>query len=141
MKSFELIDDIEAPAASVWGLLADLATWSSWNTLIPHAEGRLLPGSQLRLEVRDASGRKRPFRARVVDVHPTRGLVLVASVGAPWLLHMTHVLAVEPTANNGCRLRQTWTVSGLAHTAMWRSLRADMTRFDRIANDLANILA
>jgi Polyketide cyclase / dehydrase and lipid transport len=136
LRTYQPLDELAAPAAAAWRVLTDLRSWASWNSLIPRAEGELLPGATVTLHIQDAKGRPQPFRARVVSIHAGSGLVFEASLGSRWLLHMTHGLAVEALAADRCRLRQTWRVTGLATLPLWRSLHRDMQRFSRIAVDL-----
>jgi hypothetical protein len=136
LKTYELLDEIAAPAAVAWRALTDLRSWSSWNSLIPQVEGELLPGTPVTLHIQDAKGRSQAFRARLVGIRADSGLVFKAGLGPRWLLHMTHALAIEARAADRCQLRQTWRVTGLATAPLWRSLQRDMQRFSRIGVDL-----
>ncbi len=121
----------------MWASLTDLPSWPRWNWLIPRVDGSLAPGSDITLFIRDDSGQARPFKARVADTrHDRRLLAFDACLAPKWALNMTHTFAVEPAARARSRLRQRWAVTGLLTRPLWTSLRRDMTRFSRIAEDL-----
>ena len=137
MRQFELSTDIPAGQERSWRTLVRLDEWSAWNQLVPQAKGDLRPGSILDLKIRGRSGRLSSFRPVVVSLAPPGELVLEASVGRRWLLHMVHTFSVERMAPEASRLRQHWVATGLLAPMLWPVIRNGMARFAQLGSDLA----
>lgn len=70
---------IAAPAARVWQLLTDGASWATWNSTIVSLEGEIVPGGRLSLVSTLAPGRT--FRLRVKTFEPPRRLAWGDAMG------------------------------------------------------------
>ncbi len=140
MRHFELSTDIAAPAERVWEALVTLPDWPRWNRLVPQGDGVVAVGEQLSFRIR-VSPRDvvppsfRPHRPTVLVVDRRATLVLEASFGARWMVHMVHSFFVEPTPE-GCRLRQTWETSGVLVPLLWPRLLAAQQGFSEFGEDL-----
>jgi hypothetical protein len=137
LRHFELSTTIPANQDRVWQTLVRLPEWSAWNRLVPHAEGELRPGTTLDLKIRGPGGRPGPFHPTVVSVNPPTELVLAASVGSRWLLHMVHSFTVEAVGPAASLLRQRWNATGLLVPLLWPLIRRGMARFAEFGSDLA----
>jgi hypothetical protein len=138
MRQFELSTDIPAGRERAWQTLERLSEWSIWNRLVPHAAGELRPGSRLDLKIRGRSGRLSPFHPVVVSVAPPRELVLMASIGRGWLLHLVHTFSLEVISPGTSRLQQRWNATGLLVPFLWPVIWRGMARFEEFGSDLAS---
>ena len=141
MRHFELSTPVHATPDQAWAALVTLADWPDWNALVPQGSGVVEPGRRLEFRIRisargAAPPRFRPHRPTVLVVDAPRQLVLEASFGARWLVHMVHSFYVIPT-QDGCTLRQTWATSGLLVPLLWSRLRAAQEGFAELGEDLA----
>lgn len=135
MRHFELSTDIRATPDGVWRALVDLSAWPEWNRLVPEAAGVVEPGQRLSFQIRVSPGTFRPHRPTVLVVEPPDRLVLEASFGARWIIHMVHGFHLIPT-QEGCRLRQTWETSGILVPLLWSRLRAAQASFAEFGEDV-----
>jgi hypothetical protein len=62
---------IDAPVASVWAILTDLAAWPEWNTTVTATEGSVVPGGKVTVRVTANPGRAFPVKVTELDA-PTR---------------------------------------------------------------------
>lgn len=64
--------DIDAPAARVWDVLTDFASYPSWNPFAVKAEGALVNGGPLKVVLRQPGGRPMTIKPRVSRLEPGR---------------------------------------------------------------------
>ena len=136
MRHLELSTDIRAAPDAVWPALLDLPAWPEWSGLVPTAAGVVAPGQRLSFQIRMAPGALRGHRPTVLVVEPPSRLVLEASFGARWFIHMVDGFHLTPTPE-GCQLRQTWETSGVGVPMLWGRLRAAQEGFAEFGEDLA----
>ena len=144
MKHHELQTDIEAPPEKVWDALLALPDWPRWNALVPEGSGVVSPGQVLSFRIRVTAReiqppKYRPHRPTVLVVHAPGELVMEATFGARWLVHMVHSFYILPT-QTGCRLRQTWATSGILVPLLWPLLRRAQDSFAELGDDLARFV-
>ncbi len=141
MRAFELSTKIDAAPAHVWQALVAIDAWPSWNRLVPYGEGVVRPGERLLFRIRRVDGSFRVHRPHVVATNAPQELVLAASFGHRWLVHMEHAFAIEARGVGGSVLRQRWTVTGLLVPLLWPMLVRAMARFAELGDDLATRLS
>jgi len=135
VRRFELSSEISGDPADAWVKLSDLSTYSSWNSLIPAAEGTLSPGSQVNLRVLGPGGFARTFRPEVLSVEAPHQIRFAGSLGHRNLVHMVHTLELIGSTPRFV-LRQQWEVTGVLVPLVWPLLVAGMRRFARVGSDL-----
>ena len=87
---------INAPAEAVWAAMTDFASFPSWNPFVRRAEGRLEPGSRLKIRLRLDHGLPMTFRPRVTVVEPNRELRWLATLGRPGVFDVDRAFQIEP---------------------------------------------
>jgi len=102
---------IDAPPATVWAVLIDLASYHEWNPLFVAADGNVAAGQRITLRSRrPASDRLTTVRPTVTKADPESDLSWVASI--PGIITGEHSFALSP-AGRGTRLVQRETFRGL----------------------------
>lgn len=106
---------IEATPERVWDLLTDLTSYASWNRFMPRVSGRMVPGGEVRAEVRFRRGflgLPLRFRARVLRCESCREVRWVGKLGSRWLFGGVHSFLLEPRGS-GVLLVHREVLSGL----------------------------
>ena len=67
MKRFGVALQIQAPAARIWSILTDAASYPRWNTTVSKVDGTIAPGEKIALHVRINPGRAFPVRVSVFE--------------------------------------------------------------------------
>jgi len=62
MRSYQATSLIQAPPERVWAVLADLATWPSWDSGVTSVDGRLALGAKVSITVEANPGRAFPVK-------------------------------------------------------------------------------
>ena len=73
MKSFAVSTLINATPQTVWAILTDGPTWTTWNTTITKLEGSIVPGGKLKVFTKLSSGRA--FPVHVTEFTPPHKMV------------------------------------------------------------------
>ena len=87
---------INARAEAVWAAMTDFPSFPSWNPFVRRAEGRLEPGSRLKIRLRLDHGLPMTFRPRVTVVEPNRELRWLATLGRPGVFDVDRAFQIEP---------------------------------------------
>lgn len=90
---------IAASPERVWALLTDLASYPSWNRFMPRITGDLMPGGEVRAEVRFSRGFlgiPLRFRAQVLRCDSCREIRWVGKLLFSWLFGGVHSFVLEP---------------------------------------------
>jgi hypothetical protein len=114
---------IDAPPATVWAVLTDLARYREWNPLFPRASGDLVPGRRITLRRAPGGGFPATIRPRVTALTADRELVWERR--RPGLVRRQHRFTLKP-GNGGTLVLQSETFSGF------------LVRFSARALDLAD---
>jgi uncharacterized protein YndB with AHSA1/START domain len=129
MRSYEASSTISAEPDAVWAVLADGATWPSWDSGVEAVEGRLASGEKVRIRSSAAPGKA--FPVTVTAMEPPHRLEL--SGGMPLgLFRGVRTYTLTP-ADGGTlfRLREEYT--GPMLPLIWRSMPDLQPSFDRFA--------
>lgn len=119
--------DIEASADKVWREFTDFASFPSWNPLIRHASGRLVPGTRLLIKL--ALGRRLvTLRPTVTVVEPERELRWQLRQRIPGLFEVERVFRFEPRGQSQARFVQSETGTGLLAPLLVPLLRRTVLR-------------
>jgi hypothetical protein len=92
---------VQAPAETIWAVLADIENWATWNPLYPRAEGRLKIGSPLTLELALPDRKPQTIRPVIIDWIPNEQIHWrVKALGG--LVTATRFLEIEKLTETGC---------------------------------------
>ena len=129
MRKPEHTADIQAPAATVWQVLAATEQYEQWNPFIPCLSGVLRVGQRLTVTIR-AGRRSRTFRPIVETVEYGALLRWRGRLGGvPGFFDGMHELRVEATAPGTSRFIQRETFRGVLVPLMRRLLDDTDTGF------------
>jgi hypothetical protein len=120
----ELHTDIEinAPAGHVWHILADLASYPSWNPFIPRISGTLAPGARLKVHLTPPGGMGITLQPTVLAAEPSRELRWRGNLLVRGLFDGEHRLAIEALGANRVRFVQEERFTGVLVPLFARSL-------------------
>lgn len=94
---------IQASAATVWNILADVDGWSRWNPLYSEASGSILTGDRLLLAVVLPGMKPQKTSATVIASVPNRRLQY-QSRGLGGLTRGTRFVEIEETSPASCTI-------------------------------------
>ena len=95
MKQIETSLKIDAPAADVWSVLMDFASYPHWNPMIVDISGTPRVGSRLEVRIAMKNGRRMTFRPTVVEYEEGRRFAWLGRLGVRGLFDGRHSFAVE----------------------------------------------
>jgi hypothetical protein len=104
MHRIETSVDIAATPQTVWGVLADLASYEQWNPFILRAAGDLTAGRPISVFVRPPGEKGMTHQPTIVVAEPGHRLQWLGRVAVPGLFSARHEFVLEPFAG-GTRLR------------------------------------
>jgi hypothetical protein len=127
----ELRDEIiiEAPAAEVWAVLTDTASYPAWNPFVVELTGELAVGSKLRAVIRVPGKRPMTFKPRLLAVSADRELRWIGRLGIRGLLDGEHTFELEAIAPDRTRFVQSERFSGALVPLMRKSLAGTVDGF------------
>ena len=101
MKVIHTEIEIDAPAETVWMVLADLAAYLEWNPFVRRAEGEVRIGSRLHVLIHPPGKKVMSFRPKVLVADPGRELRWLGHLWVPGLFDGEHSFVIEPW-DEGC---------------------------------------
>jgi hypothetical protein len=119
MRYYEATSTIAASPDAVWSVLADGATWPSWDSGVDAVEGSIEPGQTLKIRSQAAPGRA--FPVKVTRFEPPAHLRF--SGGMPLgLLRGVRTYEVCPGADGQVTFRMREEHTGPLLPLIWRSM-------------------
>jgi len=92
---------VQAPAETIWAVLADIENWAAWNPIYPRAEGRLKIGAPLTLELVLPDRKPQTIRPVIIDWIPNEQIHWrLKALGG--LVRTTRFLEIEKLTETGC---------------------------------------
>jgi hypothetical protein len=92
---------VQAPAETIWAVIAEIERWSDWNPLYPKAEGTVRIGSPLTLELALPDRKPQTIRPVVIDWIPNEQIHWrLKALGG--LVQTTRFLEIEKLTETGC---------------------------------------
>lgn len=132
MKVLNASAVIDAPAETVWKVIADTARYPEWNPFVVKLEGDLREGGRVAVTVR-APGRKPvTFQARVHRLDPGRELRWRGRWFVPGVFDGEHALTVEPLSGDRARFQTHEVVSGLLLPFLGTAMRQTQAGFEQL---------
>ena len=92
---------VQAPAETIWEIVADLPKWSEWNPLYPEAQGRIGLGEKLQLALALPGEGQRQLQPRVMDWEPASQVIWRLDL-VPMLAHTVRYIEIEKLSDTGC---------------------------------------
>lgn len=104
--------EIDAPVERVWEVFTDFPSFPSWNPFIARLEGRLDPGSRLRVTLR-LGRRLMHFRPEVTVVRHGREIRWLVRQAIPGIFDVERAFELEALRPSGTRFAQWEEARGL----------------------------
>jgi hypothetical protein len=133
MRYYEATSTIAASAEAVWAVLADGASWPSWDSGVDAVEGKIAPGETIKIRSQAAPGRA--FPVKVTQFDPPAHLRF--SGGMPLGLFRgvrTYEVSQDADARAVFRMREEYT--GPLLPLIWRTMPDLGPSFERFASGL-----
>ena len=122
--------EIDAPAETVWRVVADTTRYHEWNPTIRALEGELKEGGRIHVTI-EAPGRKPiTFKARVHRLDPGRELRWRGRWFVPGVFDGEHALTVEALEGGRARFRSHEAVTGLLLPLLGTAMRQSQAGFE-----------
>ena len=113
---------VQAPAETIWAVLADVPAWASWNPLYTKAEGVVRIGSPLTLELSLADRKPQTIRPVVVDWVPNEQIHWrLSALGG--LVKSIRYLEIDKLTETGCVFSNGELFEGMLGPTVARRLR------------------
>jgi hypothetical protein len=112
MRIIEHITDIDAPAASVWGVLTDVAAYPDWNPFMSMEMAPDRVGQRLSVTLR-AGKRTMTMKPTVTALEPGGSICWLGRLFVPWIFDGAHELHVEPLEDGRSRFIHRETFRGV----------------------------
>ena len=112
MKTYDSTLEISAPAAQVWAVLTDFASYPEWNTAVPRLDGDLTVGSTLSMDL-DLDGKRMAVTADVQDLEAGRSFSWKGKLGAEVLFTGRREFTVAAAGPGASTFRHVESLSGL----------------------------
>ncbi len=132
MKSVETSLVIDAPTDAVFAVLADLATWHTWNPVITQIRGELRVGAPVAFKIAVVE-RVPPLRLRAKLVEFEPGRALAWRGGLPAMLVGHHYFRTEARGESRCLVTHGESFTGIVSRGLPARLLARLTTaYDRL---------
>lgn len=111
--NIETAIEIDAPAARVWSVLLDFASYGEWNPFVLSIQGQSIPGERLCVSIRPPGCRTMTFKPRVLTVTGGREFRWLGRFVVPGLFDGEHYFRLEPVSASRVRFFHGEVFSGL----------------------------
>ena len=135
MKRIHTQVDVDAPAASVWQILADFGAYAAWNPLIPRASGHAREGAEVDMFIAPPGLASKRTKVRLVAVDRERELRWLGRFVLPKLLDGDHRYRLTPLSDDRVRVVQEECFDGLLVPLVAHMLVPRMTAAFEASND------
>ncbi len=72
MPTVKRVTEINAPASTVWKILADTAAYPQWNPFMTRFDGTFQPGAKLTVTIEPPGSKPQTFKPTVTEVESGR---------------------------------------------------------------------
>lgn len=104
---------VAAAPQLVWKILTEFEAYSLWNRSIPWAEGDLVVGGMLNVEIAWPGLKRGPYRLKLLAVEPGRELRWLGRFGPPGLMDGVHRFLIDGPPAGPTKVTQSEDFSGL----------------------------
>jgi uncharacterized protein YndB with AHSA1/START domain len=133
VKYFDASSTIKAGPEKVWAVLTDGDRFPQWDSGIERVEGKIAPGSTIKLYVKVNPGRAFPLK--VTEFAAPRRMVFTG--GMPLgLFKGVRTYTLEPDGAGGTRFRMREEYTGLLLGMIWKSIPDLGPSFEEFASGL-----
>ncbi len=133
MKELRTEIEIQAPAAKVWRVLTDFASYPQWNPFIRRASGEVKVGARLDVYIQPSGASGAGFKPTVLKVEPDRELRWLGQLWIPGLFDGEHIFLIEPLGETRVRFVQREVFKGILLPLLGHSLDTNTRRgFDEM---------
>lgn len=126
---------IDAPPATVWETLTDLAKYQDWNPFIVSAEGQVAVGERLVNRINPPGGKAVTFRPTVTVVEQEKTFEWLGRLLVPGLFDGRHRFDLQQTESGGTLLIHAETFRGLLVRFFRKSLDTNTRQGFEAMND------
>lgn len=98
--------EIEASADKVWRMLTDFPAFPDWNPFIRKAEGELVAGQHIVVELQPPGHRATSFKPKLLSVEPGRGFRWLGHVLVAGIFDGEHIHEIESLGSDRARYVQ-----------------------------------
>jgi hypothetical protein len=106
MREIRAEIEIDASTDEVWRALTDFPAFPDWNPFIRKAEGELVAGQHIAVELQPPGHRAASFRPQLLSVEPGRGFRWLGHVLMPGIFDGEHIHEIEALGSNRARYVQ-----------------------------------
>ncbi|WP_341529630.1 SRPBCC domain-containing protein [Nostoc sp. UHCC 0302] len=113
--SLEIYTEVEiaAKAEKVWSILTNFNDYINWNPFIVKAEGKIHQGAKITIHVQPPGLKSMVFNPTIIKTEENRTLVWEGKFILPGMFDGEHTYIIEELGNQGVRLIQKETYTGL----------------------------
>ena len=106
MIHLETAIEIDRPAAEVWTVFRDFASYQEWNPFIRELTGDVEQDGRLQILLNQPGSKPMRFKPRVTELDEGRRLVWLGQFMVPKIFDGEHYFEVEPLGDDRCRFVQ-----------------------------------
>jgi hypothetical protein len=121
MPTVNRVTEINAPASTVWKILADTPAYPQWNPFMTRLDGTFQPGAKLTVTIEPPGSKPQTFKPTVTEVESGRRVSWLGRLLMPGIFDGAHHLTVEPLSTTRSRFTQSETFTGVL-VPLFRSL-------------------
>ena len=118
---------MRAPAAEIWGILADLDGWSAWNPMYPKAAGILRIGAKLSLTEVVPGQPLEEITPEVIDWVPDSQILWRGKTLGGFVKRLRY-MEIEKLTEEGCIFANGEVYEGLGVRLMSKGLKTSLRR-------------
>lgn len=98
--------EIDRPAAEVWRVFRDFASYGQWNPFVRELSGDVEEDGRIEVLLQPPGGKPMRFKPRVTEIAQGRRLVWLGHLMIPKLFDGEHYFEIEPIDDQRCRFVQ-----------------------------------
>jgi hypothetical protein len=122
MRQLRTEIEIDATPERVWAVLADFASYPTWNPFIQSIRGEPVVGSKLEVRIAPPDGKEMTFKPTVLNAEPNRELRWLGRLWLPRIFDGEHMLQIEPLADGRVRFVQAELFRGVLVPVLGKAL-------------------
>ena len=125
MKSIKTAITINAPAETIWNILAHTAAYPTWNPLVVTLNGELKEGNNIEIHVSLGKDKPSVFKPRLLVVKKDTELRWKGSLFVKGLFDGEHSFQLEPQADGSVRFVHEEVFTGMLSSLIFGMIGKD----------------